>query len=102
MAHFAKIEDGTISEVIVVSNDVLDANGEFPESEASGQAFIASLSLKGEWLQASYRGSFRGNFPAIGFTYDEELDAFIPPKPGDNYVLDESTYSWIEVTDDED
>jgi hypothetical protein len=57
MAHFAKIDNGTVSQVIVVSNDDC-AGGDFPESEAAGQAFIAGLGLAGEWLQTSYHATF--------------------------------------------
>jgi hypothetical protein len=53
MAHFAKIENDTVTQVIVVSNDDC-GGGDFPESEPIGQAFIASLGLTGEWLQTSY------------------------------------------------
>jgi hypothetical protein len=38
---------------------------------------------------------FRGNYAGIGFTYDEELDAFIAPKPFDSWTLDEGTFSWV-------
>lgn len=95
MAHFAKIENGAVVKVIVVSNDVLDAEGTFPKSELSGQKFILSLGLGGEWLQTSYNHTFRGNFAGIGFVYDEELDAFITPKPSKDAILDETTFSWI-------
>jgi hypothetical protein len=79
MAHFAQIEDGIVQQVIVVSND--DAPDPFPASEALGQAFIASLGLEGEWRQTSYHGTFRGCYAGIGYTYDPELDEFIPPEP---------------------
>jgi len=95
MAHFAEIKNGVVLRVIGVSNNVLDSDGNFPDSEASGQAFISSLDIGGEWLQTSYNASFRGNYAGIGFTYDEALDAFIPPKPSDDATLDEATYSWI-------
>jgi hypothetical protein len=95
MAHFAKVVDTKVVEVIVVANQVLDADGDFPDAEESGQAFIASLGLDGEWLQTSYSGGFRGNYAGIGFTYDENLDAFIPPKPTPDATLDESTFSWV-------
>ena len=55
MAHFAKVDNGIVSQVIVVSNDDC-AGGDFPASEAAGQAFIASLGLAGEWRQTSYNG----------------------------------------------
>lgn len=95
MAHFANVENGIVTRVIVVSNDVLDNGGDFPEAENSGQAFIASLGLPGEWLQTSYNGNFRGNYAGIGFTYNQALDAFVPPKPFDSWTLDETTFSWV-------
>lgn len=68
MAHFAKIEDGVVREVIVVSND--DA-----ATEAAGQAFIASLGLEGDWVQTSYNnnpieGQNRGKYAGIGDLWD--------------------------------
>jgi hypothetical protein len=78
MAHFAKINNSIVSEVIVVSNfDCGDVD--FPESEPIGQAFLASLGLDGEWLQTSYNANFRGVYAGIGFTYDSALDEFVPP-----------------------
>jgi hypothetical protein len=79
MAHFAQVENGIVQQVIVVSNE--DAPDPFPESEALGQAFIASLGLGGEWMQTSYNGTFRGCYAGIGYRYDAELDEFIPPEP---------------------
>jgi hypothetical protein len=81
MAHFAKINNGTVSQVIVVSNDDC-AGGNFPESEAAGQAFIAGLGLAGEWKQTSYNSNFRGTYAGIGYTYDAVTDTFTsPPTP---------------------
>lgn len=78
MAHFAQINDKHIVEqVIVVSNDDC-GGGNFPESEPIGQAFIASLGLPGEWLQTSYHGNFRGRYAGIGYSYDAQLDEFVP------------------------
>ena len=72
MAHFAKIDNNQVKEVIVVSND--DCNNlEFPASEPVGQAFIASLGIEGEWLQTSYNGNFRMNFAGIGWIFDATL-----------------------------
>ena len=78
MAHFAKIENDTVTQVIVVSNDDC-GGGDFPESELIGQAFIASLGLTGEWLQTSYHANFRKNYASIGYTYDAQLDEFVAP-----------------------
>jgi hypothetical protein len=94
MAHFAKIENGLVVEVNVISNSDLDDDGEFPDSEKSGQDFQESLGLSGTWLQTSYNGNFRKNYAGIGYTYDEDRDAFIPPKPYDSWVLNEETCLW--------
>ena len=78
MAHFARIENGIVGQVIVVNNETL-GDLEFPESEAVGQAFIASLGLDGTWKQTSYNANFRAKYAGAGDTYDEELDEFVAP-----------------------
>jgi hypothetical protein len=76
MAHFARIEDGIVKEVIVVNNEVLlDESG--MEQESLGVAFCKSLfGNETEWLQTSYSGSFRGLFAGHGTKYNAELDTF--------------------------
>ncbi len=69
MAHFAKIEDGIVTQVVVVDN----------EHEADGEAYLNGLGLEGRWIQTSYNGNFRGVYAGIGDTYDEELDIFVAP-----------------------
>lgn len=76
MAHFAKIENEKVTNVIVINNETL-GNLHFPDSEAVGQEFIASLGLDGTWKQTSYNGNFRGKYAGTGDTYDAELDEFI-------------------------
>jgi hypothetical protein len=81
MAHFARVENGVVGEVIVVSNDDCD-NLDFPESEPVGQAYIASIGLAGTWLQTSYSGSFRNVFAGPSVQFDEsigEYGAFVIP-----------------------
>ncbi len=78
MAHFARIENGIVREVIVVANADC-AGGDFPESEAAGQAFIASIGLSGEWRQTSYNGNFRQKYAGIGDQFDDVNDAFVSP-----------------------
>ena len=80
MAHFARIEDGIVREVIVVGNDDC-GGGDFPESEPIGQAFIASIGLAGEWRQTSYNSNFRGTYAGIGYQFDAEADEFVAPEP---------------------
>jgi len=78
MAHFARISDNIVQQVIVVSNDDC-GGGDFPDSEPVGQAFIASLGLAGEWKQTSYSAGFRSKYAGIGDTYDADLDEFVTP-----------------------
>lgn len=93
MAHFAKIENSTVMQVIVVSNDSIK-DLPFPDSESVGQAFIKSLGIEGIWIQTSYNAKFRKNFAGLGYVYDKNLDAFIPPKPYESWVLDEEKGLW--------
>lgn len=73
MAHFARIENGIVAEVIAVDNS------EVP-NEAAGQAFLASIPLPGEWVQTSYNGNpidgeDRGPYAGIGYTWDGSVFA---------------------------
>jgi hypothetical protein len=81
MAHFAKVTNDIVDEVIVVSNDDCD-NLPFPESEPIGQAFIASLGFAGVWLQTSYNGNFRGVYAGLDYKFNAalgEYGEFVPP-----------------------
>lgn len=78
MAHFARVEDGIVREVIVVADSDC-AGGDYPTAEPAGQAFIASIGLAGTWRQTSYNGNFRGTYAGIGFTFDEDADEFVAP-----------------------
>jgi hypothetical protein len=92
MAHFAKLDENNIAlEVNVVSNDALDASNE----EASGIAFLTEWSGGySNWKQTSYNGTFRKNYCGVGYFYDQNLDAFIPPKPYGSWTLNEETCQW--------
>lgn len=89
MAHFAKVENGIVTRVIV-------AEPEFFET------FIDST--PGEWVQTSYNTHggvhalggtpLRMNFAGVGYSYDSARDAFIPPKPYPSWVLDDQTCLW--------
>jgi hypothetical protein len=79
MAHFARVEDNIVRQVIAVNNEVLE-NKEFPESETIGIAFCKSLYGEDtEWLQTSYNSNFRGTYAGSGMTYDPVLDIFTYP-----------------------
>ena len=94
MARFAKIGlNGKVIEVLSVVNEVLhDANG--VEQESIGIDFLTKLTGWAIWKQTSYNNNIRKNHAGIGFTYDEDRDAFIPPKPFNSWVLNETTCLW--------
>ncbi len=92
MSHFAKIDSGIVTQVIVAEQDYVDT-------------------MDGQWVQTSYNThggihyapnshepdggiALRKNYAGIGYTYDEDRDAFILPKPFDSWLLDEPTCTW--------
>lgn len=95
MAHFAELdENNVVLRVIVVSNEMMIENGQ--ESESKGITFCKQLFGKDtNWIQTSYNKGFRKNYAGIGFIYDINRDAFIPPKPeGEGWILDEESFTW--------
>jgi hypothetical protein len=98
MAHFAKLdENNVVIDVNVVhNNELLDKNG--VEQEQKGIDFLIAWSGGYQhWKQTSYNGNFRKNYAGLGYTYDAERNAFIPPKPSDTATLNEATCQWVEV-----
>lgn len=89
MAHFAKVVDGKVTQVIVAEPEFFDT-------------FVDTT--PGEWIQTSYNTyggvhtqggtPLRKNYAGVGYTYDATLDAFIPPKPFDSWILNEETGLW--------
>lgn len=94
MAHFAQLdENNTVTQVIVVHNNELLLDG--VENETKGVIFCKSLYGENtRWIQTSYNGNKRKNYAGIGFTYDVALDAFVPPKPFNSWILNEETANW--------
>jgi hypothetical protein len=89
MSHFAKVVNGIVTQVIVAEPEFFDT-------------FVDSS--PGQWIQTSYNTHggqhpegrpLRKNFAGIGFTYDVERDAFIPPKPEGDWTLDKETCLWV-------
>lgn len=93
MAHFAQLdENNVVQQVIVVSNnELLDANG--VEREELGIGFCQRL-FGGNWKQTSYNHNFRKRYAGVGYTYNAELDAFVPPKPYASWVLNNEDVNW--------
>ena len=94
MAHFAKIglNNKVISVHSVHDNELKDSNG--VEQENIGIEFLTNLHGWAVWKQTSYNGNFRKNHAGIGYTYDEDRDAFIPKKPYNSWILNETTCLW--------
>ena len=94
MAHFARLDgNNTVIQVIVIDNkDTADAEGN--EAESIGVEFCENLFGGGIWKQTSYHGRIRKNYAGLGYTYNEQLDAFVPPQPFPSWTLDESTALW--------
>lgn len=96
MAHFAQLdENNLVSRVIVVDNsDTSDVNG--VELESIGVAFCQKLfGVDTNWKQTSYNDKIRVRYAGIGYSYNAELDAFVPPKPHPSWTLDNSTADWV-------
>lgn len=85
MAHFAKIEDNTVTQVVVVDN----------EHEANGQEYLNSIGLEGTWVQTSYNGNFGKKFAAIGGTYVASTGNFKSPQPFASWNFDEELWLWV-------
>jgi len=93
MAHFAKIVNSTVEQVIVINDQ--DAPDPAPNnSEPIGQSFIRDvLGLDGEWVQTSYNSTFRAHYAGIGYTWDDVNQVFCPPQPYPSWHLDED-WNW--------
>ena len=86
MSHFAKVENGLVTQVIVAEQDFIDA-----------------LSDASSWVQTSYNTHgnqhpenrpLRGNYAGIGFTYDAQNDVFYAPQPFPSWTLNQTTWLW--------
>ena len=95
MAHFAQLDNNNkvIQVIVVADEECLDRNGR--EREWVGQRFLRSLfGDNTRWVQTSFNGNRRVRYAGVGYSYDEQRDAFIPPKPFDSWLLDEPTLLW--------
>ena len=89
MGHFAKVNNGIVEQVIVAEPEFFNT-------------FVDTS--PGQWIQTSYNTHggvhknggtpLRKNYAGIGYTYDAQRDAFIPPKPFASWILNESTCLW--------
>ena len=91
MAHFAELNSSNeVLQVIVISNDDVDANG--GDESAQAETFVATIVPYGTggvaWKQTSYNNNFRKQYAGIGYSYDSSKDKFILPQPYPSWSLD--------------
>jgi len=91
MAHFAELDSNNeVIQVVVISNDDVDANGGDYSSQA--ETFVANLLSHSDngvaWKQTSYNGNQRKQYAGIGYTYDAVKNKFIAPQPFNSWTLD--------------
>ena len=88
MSHFAKVENGLVTQVIVAEEDFISTG---------------ALGDPANWKQTSYNTHanqhpqdrpLRGNYAGVGYTYDAQNDVFYPPKPYPSWSLDQATWTW--------
>jgi hypothetical protein len=89
MSHFARVENGLVTQVIVAEQDFINTG---------------LVGEPAQWIQTSYNTfagehrlggtPLRKNYAGLGYTYNSEIDAFIPPKPFPSWILDENTCQW--------
>jgi hypothetical protein len=89
MAHYAKVIDGIVTEVIVAEPDYIQS---IENLDSSNWVQTSYNTLGGKHLLGGV--PLRKNYAGIGFVYDKSMDAFIPPKPFNSWILDEETCLW--------
>jgi len=85
MAHFAKIENGIVTQVVVVDNS----------EEHRGEEYLNSLGLEGRWVQTSYNANFGKKFAGVGDTYVASTGNFKPAQPFPSYTWNASLWTWV-------
>lgn len=98
MAHYAFLdENNVVTEVITgVDENIIQTDTDGTQVGGSSEAWETWYgNFRGQVCKrTSYSGSIRKNYAGIGFTYDANRDAFLPPKPYDAWILNEETCLW--------
>ena len=88
MSHFAKVENGVVVQVIVAEQDVID-------SGIFGDGWIQTSYNTHGGVHANNGNPLRKNYAGIGFIYDSQRDAFIPPQPFPSWAINEESCLWF-------
>jgi hypothetical protein len=86
MAHYAFLDSNNIVTEVIVGKDETDTTQDWEQFYGEFRGQVCK--------RTSYNNNIRKNYAGIGFTYDKDRDAFIPPKPYNSWVLDEATCRW--------
>lgn len=81
MSHFAEIDENNVVRRVLVGNNDMPNEGY--------DWFVENLG--GRWVKTSYNANIRKNYAGIGYTYDQDRDAFIAPKPYESWILNEDS-----------
>lgn len=97
MAHYARVNsENIVTHVTPIPNQIItDENG--VEHEYRGLSHLYTTipdSANDRWIQTSYNNNFRVRYAGLGFIWNEQLNAFIPPKPYESWILNEETFDW--------
>jgi hypothetical protein len=105
MSHFAQLDENNLVVFVTVGRQE-DDGLEDELTARTGDVYKQTSynTRKGVYYDpetgephADQSKAFRGNYAGVGYFYDEVLDGFIPPKPGNDWVLDEANFSWVEA-----
>jgi hypothetical protein len=97
MAHYARVNlENIVTHVTPVPNEIItDENGVEHEHRALAHLYSTIPdSANDRWIQTSYNNNFRVRYAGLGFIWNDQLNAFIPPKPHESWVLNEETFDW--------
>jgi len=98
MAHYARVNSTTkmVTFVTPLDNDIItDENGVEQDELARTHLYDTIPDSVGDtWIKTSYNNNIRVRYAGIGYTYNETLDAFVPPKPYPSWTLNNTTANW--------
>ena len=86
MAHYAFLDSNNIVTEVIVGKDETDTTHDWEQFYGEFRGQVCK--------RTSYNNNIRKNYAGIGYTYDKDRDAFIPPKPFNSWVLNETTCRW--------
>jgi hypothetical protein len=94
MAHYAEIDQNNVVLRVIVVDNKDESTPDGTTVESIGVAFCQRL-FGGNWVKTSYNNNIRKRYAGIGYTYNKDLDAFVPPQPYPSWTLDNDTADWV-------